>query len=865
MLDACLHAAGIQHSAVRFVNRVPVRPPEDTFALHDPADKAWGDLLLQAELDRAVRAGARLIMPLGEAALAHVAPELPKPPRWSHDETTESKGGKIGAWRGSLFPLAVPPTNVASYIESLKPHAGPFVLPSYHPAAVATQFTWHAWSVLDFTRAKAFLDGRWQRPPVRQWYFDDLRAFERQVEDAIREGCFAIDTEMSPYAIVAVVTRGTVCAFGWNERFRPALQRLMSSSATKIAHNLGHDLTYLREALGITAVPPVLDSGGLAHILDSSLARNLSPALSTRFTSWPYHKWLVLENPKFYCGVDTCVAYDGADAALREIKTRPGLLDVAKHDHTLLWHLLEMQWKGVRIDDVARRRAVEELTAEYTASKAEWAKVAEPIVRAKLDKFEKPHLFYVRKQCECCNGATKCWRCSGFTAQPKKKADFETFMYRGGTVPVGKWTVAQAKAEMSGCGKCEPDGKISEWLPIEPDSKDQKADILYRGLGIYARKWKGKETTRIDQLEPLAEQHPEVRVLIHTQQVGTDLETMERLEPDLDQNIHSVFDPWGTVGGRTRSHEGLVQKGSNLQNIPKSKRYVIVPEPGHLFIAPDMAQIEGRAVAVSSGDENFLRIYREPLNWPGHAKHGKVDSHSYVQKLFHDNGVEVTRDQCKRLTYAAMYGGSAEQIALEINAEAARRGGGLVTAMQVAKILETFFRVFPGVRRWQERQVKSVLQTRSLTSITGRRFTWTGYITKQENHVTVLDPKIAKEAWSREPQDMAARVLALGLDAMRRMAHKLLDPRIHVHDELVIQIPATPGRMVDEACETAERLLTQTVWGMLFPADVGEPAPNWQCAKEAHVPTRPFLPEPGVNAVCKHCAKVLDVKYAYAA
>ena len=95
-----LRLAGLPRDGIRIVNRVPCRAPQDKFALHDPADLAWGDALLAEEIERAIAAGARIIMPMGASALDALAPDLPPPPRWdSADEETEA--GRITAWRGS--------------------------------------------------------------------------------------------------------------------------------------------------------------------------------------------------------------------------------------------------------------------------------------------------------------------------------------------------------------------------------------------------------------------------------------------------------------------------------------------------------------------------------------------------------------------------------------------------------------------------------------------------------------------------------------------------------------------------------------------------------------------------------------------
>lgn len=157
----------------------------------------------------------------------------------------------------------------------------------------------------------------------------------------------------------------------------------------------------------------------------------------------------------------------------------------------------------------------------------------------------------------------------------------------------------------------------------------------------------------------------------------------------------------------------------------------------------------------------------------------------------------------------------------------------------MVKALDAFFRAFRGVRDWQQRRAEQLLRTRKIVSPTGRVRTWLGYITRRVKQpggtftIELID-KIKKEGWAFEPQDMEGWVLALGLDNVKTNGAGLIEPLAHVHDELVMQIPESPGRLVDEALEIIGTSMTITQWGMEFPADVGQPSPNWRCAKDTH-------------------------------
>jgi len=121
-----------------------------------------------------------------------------------------------------------------------------------------------------------------------------------------------------------------------------------------------------------------------------------------------------------------------------------------------------------------------------------------------------------------------------------------------------------------------------------------------------------------------------------------------------------------------------------------------------------------------------------------------------------------------------------------------------------------------------------------------------------------LVPKIAKEGWSFFPQDMAAWVLALAAGNLETEGEGLIELLIHVHDELVLQTPDSPGRLVDEAREMIERCMTITQWGMTFPPDVTDPSTNWACAKGRHTPD-------DSRTLCRYCGRALVVPALIAA
>src|SRR6266850_1825889 len=668
LLNKTLVHVGINRAKVRLINLVPVRAPGDKFAKHDPVDIEWGRDNLHRELNNLPN--ARVYVPLGANPTQWLLGKLP----------TNKKGeeGFIGQWRGSVIPAVLPdgiPEVPEDYLQHLPVFDGPelnanaVIIPTFHPAAILRQFNWHPWFVTDLRRAAAIIagDDGVVNLTYRKWYWQNANELKRLAASGI--DLISYDTEMDP-AIVAIATEDEVHVFEYNESFREPLTSLLTSPRIlKVAHNWIHDYAWTRVKFGITVARPYFDTQGAAHILNNALQKELSPHIATRYTNWPYHKWLTNHDPMLYCGMDAVVCYDAYWPQFTELTSR-GLEGIANYDHKLLTPLMEMQAVGFRVNEGARADVEKELAAKLAKADGELQQMVEPVIVKKLHKFEKPHLFQVDRKCTCCGGGKTqrehCAKCGHF--------QFVEGPDKATALDAGFKTIKEFKLSWPVCQTCKGTGKIIKKLPFNSDSPDQLADVLYRGLGIRARKFKGKETTKAANLDPIKDQHPIIAKIVEVSAARAELDTVSRLTADSSGLLHCVFDPFGTASGRVAGKEGLVELGTNPMNIPLEARRLVVPREGKVFLYPDMAQIEARVAAVLSKDKNLIAAFNEPVDWPGHERHGKIDSHTKVQQLFDKQGVKITRDQAKRFTYAGIFGGGAAQLAVELNAEAFRKG-----------------------------------------------------------------------------------------------------------------------------------------------------------------------------------------------
>lgn len=711
-----------------------------------------------------------------------------------------------GTWHGSVLPVKASAPNSYDAYRSWLLEPAKFVV-TFDITMLHKDWDLHPYAVREWQHAGQIARGEYQAPNPDNWEW--VIGQPHRLQELRESKVLVFDTELSPVWMIGFANDRQVHVTDWSWACEaPARALLQDKGILKVAHNLQHDLAMCDLRFGFQVERPYFDTYGGAHLLNTALERTLSPGIASRFTKWPYHKWLNSIDATRYNGLDNIVCFDGYTEIAQQLEQRK-LTAVAEHDHDLLEALYEMQQRGFKISETERAKYEEQTQLQLIVKEKECVALAEPIIQAKIDKFEKPNLFRTMKQCVCCGGGKTsckhCWRCGGLPNKPEKKADYG---------PVTPSTVAELRNALPPCSVCQGSGKVEHWNRFNPGSNDQVADVLYRGLRIPARRYKGKETVKAAQLEPIQNRHPLVKAIVEASKIRADLSTVERLKPGTDGCLHCVFDPWGTESGRVASREGLFLPGTNAMNLPKPARRFVVPRDGYVFLYPDMSQIEARAVAVFNQDKGLLRAFTEPVNWPENPKHGKIDSHTVVQQLV-SQWVVISRDQAKHLTYAVIYGVSAEQLALELTNAAMRKGtGGVVTVMQAMAMIEAFFKAFPGVRQYHFDVEQELIRTRTLRSLTGRERHWPGRI--MDGNGRVLN-EIIKQAWSYKPQELGAHILALGLLQIRREHGSWLRPLIHVHDAALIECPID---RVEEGKRVATAALSRELYGMWFPTEM---------------------------------------------
>ena len=199
--------------------------------------------------------------------------------------------------------------------------------------------------------------------------------------------------------------------------------------------------------------------------------------------------------------------------------------------------------------------------------------------------------------------------------------------------------------------------KIYELVGFEFNiaSPKQVGEALYDklGLGTKIKKTKtGQKSTNVSELEKIKDEHPSIAYILEYRELTKLLSTYIDALPLFvkeDGRIHAHFLQTGTGTGRFSCED------PNLQNLPiKSElgqkvRSAFVAAQGKVLLSCDYAQIDLRAAAILSGDENLVEIFRKG-----------IDVHTgTAARVFGVKDEKVTPDmrrKAKAINFGILYG-----------------------------------------------------------------------------------------------------------------------------------------------------------------------------------------------------------------
>ncbi len=191
------------------------------------------------------------------------------------------------------------------------------------------------------------------------------------------------------------------------------------------------------------------------------------------------------------------------------------------------------------------------------------------------------------------------------------------------------------------------------------------------------------ENTSASILEKIVHKHPEERFInllmryreLHLQQAllknWLNFSEDGRIYPKLEQ-----------LGGRSGR---ITCSRPNIQQVPRDPKLkgLFIASPGMSLVEADFSAIEMRLLAVLSGDEVMLKIFKKGL-----------DPHKQTaQAIFQKSNISGEERQiAKTLNYGTIYGGGANMVLSQLTD---------LTEEEAREFLYRFYSTYPGLKGWQ--------------------------------------------------------------------------------------------------------------------------------------------------------------------
>ena len=189
-------------------------------------------------------------------------------------------------------------------------------------------------------------------------------------------------------------------------------------------------------------------------------------------------------------------------------------------------------------------------------------------------------------------------------------------------------------------------------------------------------------------------------------------ELLEKINP-VTGRIHPEFQQLRTATGRFACNK------PNIQQIPRNSeeapfRECINQEPGNKLVVADYAAIEMRILAELSEDEKMRKAIIEGL-----------DIHSYTASLMFDKPYSddfkkkfpQLRQMAKPIGFGLMYGMGAPGLVSSIKIQT----GTEITIKESEDLIERYFKAYPSVRRFLEKQASNAIKRGWSSTPAGRK------------------------------------------------------------------------------------------------------------------------------------------------
>lgn len=174
-----------------------------------------------------------------------------------------------------------------------------------------------------------------------------------------------------------------------------------------------------------------------------------------------------------------------------------------------------------------------------------------------------------------------------------------------------------------------------------------------------------------------------------------------------DNRLHGRYNISGTDSNRFSSAEPNMQQIPKTSVDPNIKKQLIAPE-GYLYLAFDYSQAELRMMAHLSGDETYLKAFREGVD--PHLSIAAAKYHVPIEeasKIYNDENHpdhkiwSIRRKQAKQIAFGLIYGIGPNLLAVKLSDPKA----GIIVTKEEAEIeMDNFFKQHPKILKFKTKQ-----------------------------------------------------------------------------------------------------------------------------------------------------------------
>lgn len=331
------------------------------------------------------------------------------------------------------------------------------------------------------------------------------------------------------------------------------------------------------------------------------------------------------------------------------------------------------------------------------------------------------------------------------------------------------------------------------------NSPKQLGEVLFVKMGIKAKKKgaSGNYSTNIAVLEELEADYPIIKNIMEYRELQKLLSTYIDVIPKMtkeDGRLHAKFLQNGTSTGRFSSQD------PNLQNLPiktdlgKRIRGGFVAEEGCSLVAFDYSQIELRVLAILSGDETMINIFKE-----GKDIHQGVAS--FVFNVPMDKVDRELRRKAKIINFGIVYG-------MGVNALRKNLGG---TKEEAQIFYDNYFKQFSKIGEYLESVKEYAIKHGYTETLFGRK----RFFPNIKSRLPFLKSMAQRTATNAPIQGTAtADIIKLAIRFAKEDLEKegILSKThlvLQIHDELVYEVE-------NSVLEKSEKIIKNAMEGVLF-------------------------------------------------